>query len=185
MALYSDLTDIELWNCFLSGDKKAMAHIYSLHYKPLLAYGMKLVPDYELVRDCVQDMFVKLYVSRKNLSSTSHINSYLIRSLRNRLYDEMSFSVEKMTIEDLPFNFITDDSFLSYFQEGDDDLQQRKKLQLAIEQLSSRQREIVYLRFIRELGYDEIGEFLGINYQSAKNLVSRTLVKLRQFYIGN
>ncbi|SEF70709.1 RNA polymerase sigma factor [Parabacteroides chinchillae] len=186
MTLYSDLADIELWNCFLSGDKKAMEYIYSLYYKPLLAYGMKLLPDYELVRDCVQDMFVKLYITRKNLSSTPHINSYLIRALRNRLYDEMSVHVDKMTIDDLPFDFAVEDFFLTHFQESDDDLLQRKKLQIAIEKLSARQREIVYLRFIRELDYNEIGDFLGINYQSAKNLISRTLVKLRQYYMeGN
>lgn len=159
-----------------------MSHIYSLHYKPLLAYGMKLLPDYELVRDCVQDLFVRLYLNRKNLSSTAHINAYLIRALRNRLYDEMAAQIEKMTIEDLPFDFASDDFFQSCFPENDNDLEQRKQLQFAINALSARQREIVYLRFIRELSYDEIGEFMGINYQSAKNLVSRTLVKLRQYY---
>ena len=98
----------------------------------------------------------------------------------------MSVHVDKMTIDDLPFDFAVEDFFLTHFQESDDDLLQRKKLQIAIEKLSARQREIVYLRFIRELDYNEIGDFLGINYQSAKNLVSRTLVKLRQYYMeGN
>ncbi|RHJ94035.1 RNA polymerase sigma factor [Parabacteroides bouchesdurhonensis] len=180
---YSTLTDIELWECFLSGDKEAMAYIYGKQYQPLLAYGMKIMPDYEMVRDCIQDMFVKLYINRKNLSATIHVNTYLIKSLRNRLYDEMSVSMNKLTIDDLSFDFTTDDFFLTHFLENDDDLIQRKKLQNAIEKLSPRQREIVYLRFIRELDYNEIGEFLGINYQSAKNLVSRTLVKMRRFYL--
>ncbi|MDD2437581.1 MAG: sigma-70 family RNA polymerase sigma factor [Massilibacteroides sp.] len=179
---YSTLTDNELWKCFLSGDKKALAYIYSKQYQSLLAYGMKLFPDYELVRDCIQDMFVKLYINRKNISLITHINSYLIKALRNRIYDEVSVNIKKTEIGVSSFDFITDDFFLTFFPENDDDLAQRKKLKNAIEKLTARQREIIYLRFIRELDYNEIGDLLGINYQSAKNLVSRSLVKLRSFY---
>lgn len=182
---YSTLTDTELWNLFLSGDKKALAYIYSQQYKLLLGYGVKLIPDIELVRDCIQDLFVKLFTNRKNISSTQHINGYLIRALKNRLYDEMSTTVEMLTLESLPFDFKADDFFLSRFAENDHDLLERKKLQKAIDKLSSHQREVVYLRFVRELSYEEIGEVLGINYQSAKNLLSRTLVKIREDFCLN
>ncbi|WP_259323708.1 MULTISPECIES: hypothetical protein [Parabacteroides] len=32
------------------------------------------------------------------------------------------------------------------------------------------------------MGHDEIAEILGINYQSSKNLLSRTLSKLRRWF---
>ena len=51
--------------------------------------------------------------------------------------------------------------------------------------LPSRQQEILYLRFVRELDYVEIGEILGINYQSAKNLLSRSLAKIRKVFFSD
>lgn len=68
------------------------------------------------------------------------------------------------------------------FRKNDEDLLQKHKLQKALEKISPRQRESIYLRFIQELDYEEIGTILEINYQSAKNLVSRTLIKLREIY---
>lgn len=181
---YNALSDTELWCLFLSGDKNAFACIYNKQYRLLVAYGMKLVSDRELVRDCIQDLFVKLSINRKNLNSTININTYLIRSLKNRLYDEQQFSMKTQILETLPFDLSDDDFFLNLFADNDEDLLQKKKLQKALDLLSSHQREVIYLRFIRELSYEEVGEVLGINYQSAKNLVSRTLVKLRDFYLS-
>lgn len=42
---YSLLSDTELWNLFLKGDKKALAYIYKKQYRLLLAYGIKLCND--------------------------------------------------------------------------------------------------------------------------------------------
>lgn len=181
---YSLLTDVELWCLFLKGDKKALAYIYKQQYRFLLAYGIKLCSDSELVRDCIQDLFVKLYTNRKNLNHTVNINTYLIRSLKRRLYDEMSEPYQILDIENLPFDFTADDDFVTRFSETDEEWLQKYKLQKAIELLVPNQREIIYLRFIRELSYEEIGEVLNINYQSAKNLLSRSLAKLREFYMS-
>ena len=74
--------------------------------------------------------------------------------------------------------------FFDRFVDNDEEWMQKKKLEKAIKLLSSRQKEAIYLRFIRDLSYEEIGEVLGINYQSSKNLVSRTLIKLREFYLS-
>lgn len=85
-------------------------------------------------------------------------------------------------IDALPFDLKAEDSFFTLFSENDEDLLQKHKLQKALEKISPRQRESIYLRFIQELDYEEIGAILEINYQSAKNLVSRTLIKLREIY---
>lgn len=181
---YFLLSDTELWDLFLKGDKKAFAYIYQKQYRLLLAYGIKLCDDPELVRDCIQDLFVKLHTNRKNLSPTLNINIYLICALKHRLFKELSNSMRMETIEEFLFDLAVDEEFMDRFTDNDEEWMQKKKLQKAIEQLSSRQKEAIYLRFIRDLSYEEIGEVLGINYQSSKNLISRTLVKLRDFYLS-
>lgn len=181
---YSLLSDTELWSLFLKGDKQAFAYIYRKQYRLLLAYGIKLCKDQELVRDCIQDLFVKLHTNRKNLGETLNINTYLICALKHRLFKEVSSCVQMESIEEFLFDFTADEEFVDRFADNDEVWMQKKKLQKAMEQLSSRQKEAIYLRFIRDLSYEEVGEILGINYQSSKNLISRTIIKLRELYLS-
>ena len=43
-----------------------------------------------------------------------------------------------------------------------------------------RQKEIIYLRFVHEMSFEEISEIMEINIQSARNLLTRSMEKLRK-----
>ena len=51
-------------------------------------------------------------------------------------------------------------------------------------QLTPRQREIVYLRFFSGADYEEICEIMEIDYQSARDLLYRSIKKLRKVIIS-
>lgn len=55
-----------------------------------------------------------------------------------------------------------------------------QKLQKAMKELTDRQREIIFLKYSKNLSYEEIGEILGINYQSIRNLTHRAVSELRK-----
>ena len=59
-----------------------------------------------------------------------------------------------------------------------------RRLAKAISRLSGRQREILYLYYVKELSHQEISAILGMNPQSSKNLLSRTLARLREFFFS-
>lgn len=181
---YQKITDNDIWKRFKSGDDAALSYIYKKQYKLLFAYGMKIIPNQELIKDAIQDVFVKLYLHRKNLSDTININAYLIRTLKNKLFDQLSSKYEFLSIDSIPFNFKLEEPFLEKYAKEDSDLKKIKMLLTAINSLTPSQKEIIYLRFIRNLSYDEIGEILNIKYQSAKNLTTRALAKLREVYFG-
>ena len=46
--------------------------------------------------------------------------------------------------------------------------------------LTGRQKEIIYLRFIHEMSFEEISEIMKINIQSARNLLFRSMEKIRK-----
>jgi RNA polymerase sigma factor (sigma-70 family) len=54
-----------------------------------------------------------------------------------------------------------------------------------INDLPSRQKEALYLRYTQELTVDQIADTLDINYQSANNLLHRALLSLRKEWKGN
>jgi len=83
------LNDYELWESFRDGDDKAFSEIFNRHVQMLFRYGVKFIHDEEMVKDSIQELFVKLYHNRQNLSSTDNIHLYLFRALKNKLIDAL------------------------------------------------------------------------------------------------
>jgi DNA-directed RNA polymerase specialized sigma24 family protein len=82
---------------FRSGDQAAFGEIYSGFIDSLLSYGLKITRDRELVKDCIQDVFVNLHKLHPNLHHPEYIEFYLFRSLKNAII--YKFQVNKKSIE--------------------------------------------------------------------------------------
>lgn len=179
------ISDEKLWELCLTGDKEAFKEIYCRSYSLLYNYGSKLVADKDLVKDCIQDIFIKLIQNSQSLSSTPNVKGYLIKALRNKLYDALE---NKRATDDISLYeeiFVTDELFpLLSFDDTESD-HRTKHLMEVFSQLSSHQQEIIYLYYVNELKHEEIAEVMGINYQSSKNLLFRSLSCLRKLYLKN
>jgi len=176
------ISDKDLWELCLKGDKEAFKEIYCRFYSQLYNYGVKLVSDKDLVKDCIQDIFIKLIQNYQSLSTTPNVKGYLIKALRNKLYDTLGKEKATDDISLYEEVFVTDELMpLLSFDESEAD-NQAKQLMHVFSQLSSHQQEIIYLYYVNELKHDEIAEIMGINYQSSKNLLFRSLSSLRKLY---
>ena len=58
--------------------------------------------------------------------------------------------------------------------------QQQKKVKDILSILTPRQKEFIYYRFIQEMSMEDICILMDINYQSAQNLIQRSLKKIKQ-----
>src|ERR1700754_5107003 len=77
--------EVLLWLQFKNGDREAFAVLYEKFIIPLIAYGTKLCPDRELLKDQIQELFVELWNSRENLSIPGATRFYLLKALRYKL----------------------------------------------------------------------------------------------------
>ena len=180
---YLQKEDGELWNDLLTGDTKALEALYRRYYALLLNYGLKCISDDEMVRDCIQDLFVKLAEST-HISETESPRSYLLKSLRNMINDKVSsasYQAESFIFNDEVFSDImSDDVADSIFGMNDEDVNMKKALAKALSQLTPQQKHILYLRYIKELSHKEVAEIMNMNVQSSMNLLSRSVSKLRE-----
>jgi len=177
------ISDEKLWGLCLIGDKEAFREIYCRFYSLLYNYGSKLVSDKDLVKDCIQDIFIKLIQNYQSLSATPNVKGYLIKALRNKLYDTLEKEKATDDISLYEEVFVTDELMpLLSFEDSDAD-NRAKHLMQVFSQLSPHQQEIIYLYYVNELKHDEIAEIMGINYQSSKNLLFRSLTCLRKLYL--
>lgn len=170
---------IKVWDDFRAGDDQAFTLLFETYLDPLYRYGMKFVSDENIVKDCIQDLFVKIHTSRASLSATQNPKFYLLFSLKNLIIDTITRNkrLTYVSPENLPF--------IATYQYGEDEDQEdineeiKETFEKVLSLLNPRQKEAIYLRFQMELSYEEISQLLGINQQSARNLIHRAITKIR------
>ena len=180
MAASSEMDDIALWGLLIKGDQKALEILYQRYYSLLLNYGLRCSTDKELVKDCIQDLFINLHQNTHINVTNITVRSYLLKALRNNLTYKLATNKEADSLDDSVFHIpLNEDLFEQLFPKNDHDLQLARRLLVAISQLSPNQKTVLYLRYVQELSYKEIADVMDMNIQSSMNLSSRALAKLR------
>lgn len=174
-------TDYQLWQQFKQGNTQALERIFLIFYDDMFAYGLKLARNEELVKDCIQNLFYKLWKNRENLDSIKLIKPYLFKSLRHTIGDELEADSRKRKIYyehryEYEVVFSREDFLIS----EQNSKEQSDRLIAALNKLSSRQREAVYLRFFEGLDYEKIAEIMTINTQSVRNLIHQSFKILKE-----
>jgi RNA polymerase sigma factor (sigma-70 family) len=174
------LEDHQLWEEFKQGNTDALARIFFLFYDDLLAYGKKLCTNEELVKDCIQNLFFKLWKNKENLDTIRSIKPYLFKSLRRTIGDELASQNRKRTLHkvqayDYEVVFSQEDFLIA----EQTTLEMRSRIIYALNKLSGRQREAIYLRFFEGLDYEKIAEIMVINTQSVRNLIHQSFKILK------
>lgn len=172
------------WEALLNGNRDALAGLYEKYFDLLYEYGMRLCHDPELVKDCIQDLFIKLWTNRNNLSITTSIKPYLYTSLRNTVINKLEQEKhirerENKTIHDFPFNLHY--NIESSMIQNEEDLDRNSLVINALEQLTSRQKECIYLRFYSGLEYTEIADIMNISLKAAYKIAGRAIGFLRKY----
>ena len=178
---HSLLTDVELWLLLREGDSVALSILHERHYKVLYRYGFKIAKDKEVVLDSLQELFFQLWVRREALHEVKAIRYYLMKWLKRELVRAQIGPKARHA-----FIGLDDEDSLLIAVEMEDLLEKAEWksersqiLQAALEGLSPREREVIYMRFFLELSYTEICDILQLSYQVVMNYVHRGLKTLR------
>lgn len=170
------------WNNFLNNDDKydAFSAIYNIYVNDLLSYGISLGIEEQTCRDAIHDIFYKLFVEKSKLKDVRNFSAYLFRSYRNHLLNtiEKRSKILDFNIEDLPFT--TEITILDLMVSEEETAKLKKRVEHLLNELSPRQREAIYLRYMQQMDYEEIAALLNMNSNSARRLVSRAMQSLRE-----
>ena len=162
----------------MKSKEEELSCIYKEQAASLYSYGCKFTSDKDLVKDCIHDVFVKLY-EKDDFGSIYNLKFYLLRSFKNRLVDELS-KASPVYIDEPSFSYINEISSEDKYIAEDKSKQMKVYVEKIFENLTNRQKEAIYLYYIEELSYNEISNILGMNYQSVRNTVHRALSRLRE-----
>jgi len=175
------MSDLTLWDSLKEGDKKALEQIYASHIAQLLKYGRKFSKNDQLIEDCVQDLFIELWRNREGLGRTDSIIRYLLVSLRRKVIKQLDKTKKRVSeTEPTDLDFDVEIAVDQHLIAKELSAERAAQLQTAMKNLSKRQKEVIYLKYISGMDYEDISEVMGLNYQSARNLVSAALRTLKK-----
>jgi RNA polymerase sigma factor (sigma-70 family) len=173
--------DSALWKSFKGGDRDSFQALYFNNFKSLYEYGIRVGGDKELVKDCIHDLFVKLWSSKSQLSEVTAVRSYLLVSLKRTIYNKLrqdSRAPVYEVTEQMPFEMVF--SVESDYIRKETHSVQTQQLIDALNQLTPRQKEVIYLRYIEGMGFEEIAALMDITVKATYKLTARGLETLRQ-----
>ena len=177
--LNTDVQTSELLGNFINGDIAAFSKLYNMHVNLLYNYGCKLTTDVELLKDCIQDVFIKIYNKRTELDTVANFKSYIIISLKNKLCDESRKRVNLSDVSVEELDIISSDNIEKDYIDNVKEMLNNVFVTKILDQLSPRQRKAIVLYYIEEKKYEEICVLMDMNYQSVRNLIHRGISKMR------
>jgi RNA polymerase sigma factor (sigma-70 family) len=175
-------TDADLWEAFKSGNEEAFARIYHTLVQDLYNYGLNIAAAPELVEDCIQDLFIYIWDTKDKLGRTDNIKFYLFTALKRRILVKTEEKQKKDLLLHTTWissekpDFSSEAMLLSSQQEQE----QSERLENALQALTPRQREAIYLRFYDKLSYAQIASIMSLTIQSTYSLIARAMEGLRE-----
>ncbi|MCM4166757.1 ECF RNA polymerase sigma factor SigX [Arenibacter antarcticus] len=157
-----------------------IGNIYNAHVDDLFSYGIRLGFLKEQVMDAIHNVFHRIILNNKE-EGLVNPKSYLHKSLRNELFNEFRRSKKVVLLdtnnETFPFELQVNVEDMLIEDEFKDQI--KSKIENTLNELTPKQREIIYLRYTQDYDYQQIAEIMDISVPSCRNLILKALKQLR------
>ncbi|SEW43159.1 RNA polymerase sigma factor [Chitinophaga arvensicola] len=168
-------TGNEEWQSFKTGDRRGFQWLYDSYCPHLENYARRFSNDTALLEECIQDLFVKLWLNRETLGNPASVKHYLFKSFRHLLYNKLAGKRKILPIGD-HHDFEHFDLSVPAF-EGKEELSE--KMQQMLRKLTPRQQEAIFLFYVEDMSYQEIADVLNMQVGGAYKLIYRALDNLK------
>ena len=181
----SDFTDEELILEFQQNNTiKAYELLVQRYKNPLTNYVYRFLGDYEACVDIVQETMIKVYRNKDSYKSIAKFSTWIYTIAGNLARTEYQrrkrrnvFSINSIREDDETFD-IPDESMRP--DVITDSGIKNEIIQKALLKVSDAYREMVVLRDIQELSYEEISEVTGIAVGTVKSRINRGRAQLQK-----
>jgi len=158
------------------GDRNALSELILGHQKSLSNFFMKLGGvNREDAEDLIQDTFVRLYKASSNYEVKAKFTTFLYMLARHTWIDSIRFKNRRIsTTSDLPMELMRDEkNSISQVEISQD-------MQVYLNKLTEKYREVVVLNFYMKFKYAEIAELLGIPIGTVRSRLHEAMKRLRE-----
>lgn len=167
-------------------DNNEIEIIYNKYIDEMYWFALHLGFNKDLIMDAIHDVFCKLFSDEVCTCQIENKKHYLFISLKNRLLDicksEKKYVCLCSELETTCLIPQLEKTAEDHLISVEDEEIVNNLIAGLLNKLTRRQRQIVYLKYIRELEYEKIEKELNITYSSSRKLIHKALQVLRQQY---
>ena len=171
------------------GDQDAFAELVRLYEKKVFALTTRMCKNPEDAAEAAQEAFLAAWQGLPNFRGDAAFSTWLYRLASNACIDLLrregrhqsaagpSFNDEETGLE------VTDTAPTPAETLARKEL--RQQIELGLQSLSTEHRQVLILREIHQLSYDEISRILKLDTGTVKSRISRGRRQLRNFLLKN
>lgn len=163
----------------ISAYESELSQLYYTIFDDLINYGLKFVKDIAIVEDAIQEIFVDLLQNKKKYTKINNPKYYIFKSVKYIIIKDAEQKSGHSPLSQLyhspavyPFeNEIIEKEKTSY---------RNKIIDKALKELSHKEKESIYLKYICGLNYHEIAGIMNIKTETSRTLIYRAIKKIRK-----
>jgi len=182
MQQNGDIETAELVRAWRQGDAQAFNLLVGRHQSRIFNLALNYVKDEEEAKDLTQDIFITVHRSLASLREEAKFGAWLYQLALNhcrnrykRLQRRGFFRSRSIDDPDAPLHLAGGHDPEQLLVQEDQD----RLVRQTIAAMPAAEKEILLLRDIDELSYDEISEVLGIPLGTVKSKLNRARLALK------
>lgn len=166
MAAHS-MNDIVLLEKIANDDELAFGSLFDAWYDRLKSFGNKFLTSREIVEEVIQNVFVKIWLHRKELKKIQNIESYIYTVTRNEMINALKKELrEKVNQKKWRFDNLS--SPFTELRDSSDDPTLESMLEEAVQQLPEQQQKVYVLQKVHRLSQQQIASQLHLSAGTVK-----------------
>ncbi|MEW5807556.1 MAG: sigma-70 family RNA polymerase sigma factor [Acidobacteriota bacterium] len=180
------LSDEEIVKRVLRGEKELFAELLSRHKKGIFNYILRMAGHYDIAVDLTQDVFMKIYLALDKFNHNHKFSTWMFSIASNLTIDYLrKKKAPPISYESTPSGDrdCLKNRLKSGFSSPLDEMKKselKEKIQESIIHLEPEYREVIVLRHLRGLSYEEICMVTGLPLGTVKNRIFRARQMLKE-----
>ncbi|MFY9152671.1 MAG: RNA polymerase sigma-70 factor [Prolixibacteraceae bacterium] len=160
------------------GIPAAIEELYYFYYPRLYNFSKKILKLEDGIDDILQEVFIKIWQNKQNIRTSATFNAFIFTITRNLLLNELRSRLNNQKIKEKVGKLAIAVEYSFFEQTEYHDL--KEKVDLAINELPIRQKEIFILSRIDGFSHKEIAEKLAINSKTVEYHIAKAIILLKR-----
>lgn len=186
-----NLSDEQLIVRFAQGENEAFDELLNRYKNSLYNYINSIIQNRDLAEDIFQDTFTKVIIKIRSgqYQESGRFSSYLFRIAHNKIISiyRQEQTVSQINESDVEYDLFSNKEICDSFDEVIPSLEESmchnqilNDIRRMIHFLPENQKEIILMRFYKDMSFKEIADILNISINTALGRIRYALINMRK-----